>query len=391
MKAVLAYSGGLDTSVCLRLLQEDYGYEVVSVSVDVGLSEEEKEEAESKASKLGVKEHYTIDAREEFARDYIFRAIKANASYEGYPLSTALARPLIARKVVEVARKEGAQALAHGSTGKGNDQFRFESVFRTLAPGKRIIAPVRELNLTREESMGYARKHGIPVPVEEEKPWSIDENLWGRSIEGGELEDPAREPPEEIFEWTKVKKKGVEYLEVEFEHGVPVRLNGEELAPARLIARVNEIAGSHGIGRIEMIEDRIMGLKARENYECPAALALIEAHRALEALVLTREELKFKSHVEQSWSDLIYRGLWTEPLRYALDSFIEEVSGRVSGRVKLRLEDKYFSVVERDSPFSLFSREEVSFEDKRVKGKELEGMLRYHSYQAGRYQEVRKG
>ena len=207
MKVVLAYSGGLDTSVCVRILQEKYGYDVVTVTVDVGIDRKEIEEAEAKARALGVVEHYTIDAREEFVRDYIFRAIKTNADYEGYPLSTALARPLIAKKVVEIAEKEGAEALAHGSTGKGNDQFRFEAVFRTLVPDKKIIAPVRELNLTREESIAYARKHGIPVAAKKDKPWSIDENLWGRSIEGGELENPASEPSDERSEERRVGKE----------------------------------------------------------------------------------------------------------------------------------------------------------------------------------------
>ncbi len=390
MKAVLAYSGGLDTSVCVKLLQEKYGYDVVTVTVDVGISRKEIEEAEAKAKALGVAEHYTIDAREEFARDYIFRAIKANADYEGYPLSTALARPLIAKKVVEIAQKEGAEALAHGSTGKGNDQFRFEAVFRTLAPDKKIIAPVRELNLTREESIAYAREHGIPVAAKKDKPWSIDENLWGRSIEGGELENPEYEPPEEIFEWTQIKREGPEYLEIYFEEGIPKKLNGRELKPHELVIEANRIAGEHGIGRIEMIEDRILGLKARENYECPAAAVLVEAHKALEALTLTRQELKFKAGVEQAWSELIYYGLWNEPLRFALDAFIDRTNERVTGTVKLKLERKSFSVVSRTSPFSLYSLEAVSFDDKSIDQREVEGMLKYHSYQASRYYEVMK-
>ncbi len=390
MKVVLAYSGGLDTSVCVRILQEKYGYDVVTVTVDVGIDRKEIEEAEAKARALGVVEHYTIDAREEFVRDYIFRAIKTNADYESYPLSTALARPLIAKKIVEIAEKEGAEALAHGSTGKGNDQFRFEAVFRTLVPEKKIVAPVRELNLTREESIAYARKHGIPVAAKKDKPWSIDENLWGRSIEGGELENPASEPSDEIFEWTRVKRKETEYLDIYFEEGVPQKLNGKRFEPVELIMDANKIAGEHGIGRIDMIEDRIVGFKARENYECPAASVLIEAHRALEALVLTRQELRFKAGVEQSWSELVYHGLWNEPLRFALDAFTDTTSSRVTGNVRLSLENKSFAVVSRSSPYSLYSLEAVSFEDKSMDQREVEGILKYHSYQAGRYYAAKK-
>ncbi len=388
MKAVLAYSGGLDTSVCVKLLQEKYGYEVVTVTVDVGIPEAELKEAEEKALALGVAEHYTVDAKEEFASEYIFRAIKANANYEGYPLSTALARPLIASKVVEIAKKEKAQALAHGSTGKGNDQFRFEAVFRSLAPEMRIIAPVRELKLTRAESIEYAKKHNIPVPVKKEKPWSIDENLWGRSIEGGELENPEVEPPEEIFAWTRLEREEPEYLEVEFSKGVPVKLNGRRLTPAELIMEANRIAGAHGIGRIDMIEDRILGLKARENYEAPAAKVLIEAHRALESLVLTRRELRFKAIAEQEWSELVYHGLWYEPLRMALDSLFEKMNLRVSGVVKLKLENKSFSLAGIKSAYSLYSIEEVSFDT--AKDEKIEGMLKYHAYQAMKFNEVFK-
>ncbi len=390
MKVVLAYSGGLDTSVCVRILQEKYGYDVVTVTVDVGIDKKEIEEAEAKARTLGVVEHYTIDAREEFVRDYIFRAIKANANYEGYPLSTALARPLIAKKIVEIAEKKGAEALAHGSTGKGNDQFRFEAVFRTLVPEKKIIAPVRELNLTREESIAYARKHDIPVAAKKDKPWSIDENLWGRSIEGGELENPASKPSDEIFEWTRVKRKETEYLDIYFEEGVPQKLNGKRFAPVELIMEANKIAGEHGIGKIDMIEDRIVGFKARENYECPAASVLIEAHRALEALTLTRQELRFKAGVEQNWSELVYHGLWNEPLRFALDAFTDTTNSRVTGNVRLRLENKSFAVVSRSSPYSLYSLEAVSFEDKSMNQREVEGILKYHSYQPGRYYAVKK-
>ncbi len=372
MKAVLAYSGGLDTSICIKLLQEKYSCKVVTVTVDVGLPEDELKEAEEKAKKLGAK-HYTIDARGEFARDYIFRAIKANASYEGYPLSTALARPLIASKVVDIAKKEKAGALAHGCTGKGNDQFRFEAIYRSRAPEMKIIAPIRELNLTRKESIAYARKKNVPIPVDLNKPFSIDENLWGRSIEGGILENPDIPPPEEIYEWTEIKAHEPEIVEVDFNSGVPVAINGKKMNPVQLIVEMNELAGSHGIGRIDIIEDRILGIKARENYECPAAVALLTAHEQLEQLVLTRSELKFKESVDSAWSELIYRGLWTEPLREALEAFIDKTQERVTGEVKLKLHSKSCSVIARESPCSLYSREAASF-DKKTDQRSIEGM-----------------
>lgn len=361
MKAVLAYSGGLDTSVCIKLLQEKYSCKVVTVTVDVGLPKDELKEAEEKAKKLGAK-HYTIDARGEFARDYIFRAIKANASYEGYPLSTALARPLIASKVVDIAKKEKAGTLAHGCTGKGNDQFRFEAVYRSRAPEMKIIAPIREFNLTRKESIAYARKKNIPVDLN--KPFSIDENLWGRSIEGGILENPSTPTPEEVYEWTKIKVHEPEIVEVEFKSGVPVAINGKKLSPVELLVKMNELAGKHGVGRIDIIEDRILGIKARENYECPAAAALLAAHKQLEQLVLTRSELKFKESVDSAWSELVYKGLWTEPLREDLDAFIDKTQERVTGKIKLKLHNKSYSVIARESPYSLYSREAASFDEK---------------------------
>lgn len=390
MKAVLAYSGGLDTSVCVRLLQEKYGCDVVTVTVDVGVAEDELKEAEEKAEKLGVARHVTIDAKNEFVQEYIFRAIKTNASYEGYPLSTALARPLIAAKVVEVAKEEKADALAHGATGKGNDQFRFEAVFRSLAPEMKIIAPVRELNMTRKESMEYARKKGIPVPVEIDKPYSVDENLWGRSIEGGVLEDPSKAPPEEIYQWTKITKEESEEVEVEFEKGVPVAVSGKKLSPVELVGEMNALAGSHGVGRIDMMEDRILGIKARENYECPAAVALLKAHNQLEHLVLTRLELKFKAMVEQEWSELVYKGLWTEPLRRDLDALIDRTQERVTGKARLRLHNGSCRVVSRSSPYALYSEKLASFDDTTLDQRSVEGMLRYHALQASLYERLRK-
>ncbi|WP_456418667.1 argininosuccinate synthase [Methanocaldococcus infernus] len=380
MKAVLAYSGGLDTSCCLKLL-EDQGYEVISVCVDVGQPEEEIKEVEEKAKLLGAK-HYTIDAKEEFVKDYIFRAIKANAQYEGYPLSTALARPLIADKVVEVAKKEGAEVIAHGCTGKGNDQFRFETAIRIKAPNIKIVAPIRDLNLTRAEEIEYAKKKGIPIPSESKK-WSIDENLWGRSIEGGELEDPNFIPPEEIYSWTKnpAEDKEEEIVEIEFKEGVPIAINGERLGLVELIKKANEIAGKHGVGRIDIMEDRIIGLKSRENYECPGAILLLTAHKALEQLVLTRDILRFKELVDSLYGELIYKGQWFSPFREALDAFIDKTQERVTGTVKVKLFGGSVRVVARESEFSLYSKEMVSFDEKDLDQREIAGMVKYHCLQ----------
>jgi argininosuccinate synthase len=380
MKTVLAFSGGLDTSVCVKLLQKEYNSEVVTVTVDVGISGNELKEVEEKASTLGAK-HFSVDAKDEFVSEYVFASVKANGLYEGYPLSTALARPLIAKKVVEVAKKEGADSLAHGATGKGNDQFRFESVFMTQAPDLKIIAPIREGNLTRDQSMAYAKKHGIPVG--DEKPFSIDENLWGRSIEGGVLEDPSTVPPEEIFMWTVVSKNKPEIVEIAFERGVPIAFNEKKMDGVNLISRLNDVAGSQGVGRIDMVEDRILGLKAREIYECPAAVVILQAHKDLERIVLSREELKFKEFVDLKWSELVYRGLWNEPLKADLDALIEKTQERVSGVVKVELRPGGSSrLVGRSSRYSLYSEEAVSFDNTSIDQREVEGMLRYHALQA---------
>ncbi|MFV2041244.1 MAG: argininosuccinate synthase [Candidatus Hydrothermarchaeales archaeon] len=387
-KVVLAYSGGLDTSVCVKILQEEYSFEVVTVSVDVGISAGELVEAEKKARSLGAK-HYTVDAKSEFIEGYVFKSIRANGLYEGYPLSTALARPLIAAKVVEIAKAEGATALAHGATGKGNDQFRFESVFRTQAPEMKIIAPIRERNMTRDESVAYAGKYNISIGAK--KPYSIDENLWGRSIEGGILEDPGSVAPEEIFQWTKQTKTGSENIEIRFENGVPIEINGETLESASLVAKLNEIAGARGVGRIDIIEDRILGIKARENYECPAAVVLLTAHRDLERLVLTRAELEFKETVDSCWADLVYKGLWNEPLRLGLDAFIDTTQHRVSGTVKVELKQGAAKILSRSSPYSMYSEKAASFDDTTLDQRDAEGVLKYHALQAGLFEKTKKG
>lgn len=356
-KIVLAYSGGLDTSVMIKWLQEKYDAEVVTVTLDVGQKEDLKA-IEEKAYKLGVLRHYSIDAKEEFAKNYIFPAIKANALYEGkYPVSTALSRPLIALKLVEVAELEGAEAVAHGCTGKGNDQVRIEVSVKALNPKLKVIAPVREWGMTRDAEIEYAKKHGIPIPVDKSKPYSIDQNLWGRSIECGILEYPDKEPPEDAFEWTVPPEKAPnepEYVTIGFEEGVPRYLNGIAMNPVELIETLNDIAGRHGVGRIDHMEDRLVGIKSREIYECPAATVIIEAHKDLEKLVLTRHEVLFKQHIDLEWAYLVYAGLWMDPLREDLDAFINKTQERVTGEVKVKLYKGYAKVVGRSSSYSLY-------------------------------------
>lgn len=389
-KVVLAFSGGLDTSVCIKLLEENYDMEVITACVDVGQPEEEIERPASAADNIGVLKHYTIDAKDEFAEDFIFKAIKANALYEGYPLSTALARPLIAMKIVELAKKEGADAIAHGCTGKGNDQFRFEAIIRSQS-NMDVIAPIRDLNLTRTEEVEYAKGHGIPLPSD--KLYSIDENLWGRSIEGDILEDPMVETPEEAFEWTNSTEDApdeAQVLEIKFEKGIPVALDNEEMGALDIIGKCNEIAGKHGVGRIDIIEDRIIGLKSRENYEVPGAILLITAHKALEQLTLTRSELKFAAYISEIYSELVYDGLWHDPLREDLDAAIDNMQRRVTGTVKVKLHKGNIRILGRESPYSLYREEAVSFEDKGIDQREMTGMVKNYGMQAATYQKVCK-
>ncbi len=389
-KVVLAFSGGLDTSVCVKLLQEKYGMEVITACVDVGQPEDEINRPEMVANKIGVSKHYTIDAKDEFASDVIFKAVKANAMYEGYPLSTALARPLIAQKIVEIAKKEDATAIAHGCTGKGNDQFRFESTIRSESSCN-VIAPVRDLNLTRTEEMEYAKSNNIPL--QSDKLYSIDENVWGRSIEGDILEDPMVEIPEDAFAWTRSSDDApdeAQVVEMEFENGVPVALDGKKMTPLEIIKECNRIAGMHGIGRVDMLEDRIIGLKSRENYETPGAIFIITAHKALEQMTLTREELKFTEIVSQTYSELVYNGLWHEPLREDLDHLVDNMQKRVTGVVKLRLHKGGMRILGRKSPCSLYSQEAVSFEDKELDQREMAGMVKNYGLQAACFQKMRK-
>jgi argininosuccinate synthase len=378
-KVVLAYSGGLDTSVCILLLKEQYGYdEVIPVLVDVGQPEADIREGVARGEKLGDS-FKLVDAKDEFVRDYIFPLIKANGSYEGYVLGTAIARPLIAKKVVEVAKEEKAGAVAHGCTGKGNDQLRFDAVFR--ATDLAVIAPVREMSLTREEEKKYAAERGIAF--EGEKRWSIDENIWSRSIEGSELEDPAFSPPEAIFQWTVSQDNApddAELLTIGFERGIPVAVNGKRMDGVSLIKELNRLGGKHGVGRTDMIEDRVLGFKARENYEHPAATILLEAHRDLERLVLTRAELKFKELVDQTWSELVYQGLIMDPLYDDLNAFVDKTQKRVNGTVFMKLKKGVARVVGRESPNALYSKE-VSFDAKQEQIA-AEGFSMYHGLQS---------
>ncbi len=360
-KAVLAFSGGLDTSVVVKYLQEKHNLDVVTVTVDVGQGDEQKKIA-AKAKKLGVVKHYNLDARDEFVKDFIFPSIKANALYQKkYCLATALARPLIAQKVVEIAKKENAKALAHGCTGKGNDQVRFDVTMRSGSTLP-IIAPIRDLNLTRDVELKFAKKHGIQVDTAAKK-FSIDQNLWGRAIEGGVLEDSYKEPPEETFIWVKTKNlpNKPQYLEIKFRGGIPIAVDGKNLKPIELIEYINKKAGSCGVGIVDHIEDRVVGIKSREVYETPAATCLIEAHTDLEKMVLTKHELKFKSMVDSEWAWLVYSGLWQDPLKSDLDMFINATQMRVSGTVKLKMFKGSLRVVGRKSDYSLYSHDLATY------------------------------
>ena len=354
---VLAYSGGLDTSVAIPWLREK-GLEVVAVTVDVG-QPGDFQQIREKAIRSGARNAYVVDARRQFAEEYILRALKANALYEGqYPLSTALARPLIGKHLVDVARKEDADFVAHGCTGKGNDQVRFDLCTTALAPDLQVIAPARVWGMTRDQEIEYARERGIPVPVTKASPYSTDENLWGRSVEAGVLEDPLLEPPEEAFAWTKSPLEAPAepaYANIRFEEGVPVALGGRRMDLLAIIESLNAVAGTHGVGRIDHIESRVVGIKSREVYECPAATVLIRAHQALEAMVLPRDVLDFKRTVEARYAPLIYDGLWFTHLRESLDAFVESTQARVTGEVSVKLFKGSATVVGRTSPYSLYN------------------------------------
>ncbi|GAM93948.1 argininosuccinate synthase [Listeria monocytogenes] len=355
-KIVLAYSGGLDTSVAIQWLVES-GYEVIACCLDVGEGKN-LDFIKEKAITVGASESYTIDAKEEFAEDFALIALQAHAYYEGkYPLISALSRPLIAKKLVEVARQEGASAIAHGCTGKGNDQVRFEVAIHALAPDLKVVSPVRDWKWSREEEINYAKEHNIPVPIDLDNPFSIDQNLWGRSNECGVLENPWTTPPEAAYDLTVSLEDAPDtpdIVEITFDAGIPISLNGENMSLANLILTLNEIAGKHGVGRIDHIENRLVGIKSREVYECPAAVTLITAHKELEDLTFVREVAHFKPIIEQKISETIYNGLWFSPLTEALVAFLKSTQKFVNGTIRVKLFKGHAIVEGRKSPNSLY-------------------------------------
>jgi argininosuccinate synthase len=364
-RVVLAYSGGLDTSVAIRWIGEKYGLEVVALTVDVG-NERDMPSIQAKALQIGAVKALVVDARDLFVKYFVFPALQAGAMYEGvYPLATALARPLIAKIMVDVARKENAVAVAHGCTGKGNDQVRFDVSITALAPEIKIIAPVREWRMTRADEIEYAASHGIPVPVTLKSPYSVDQNLWGRSVECGVLEDPWQEPPAEVYNWTTdpgASPAEPAYVEIDFEKGVPVALDGEAMDGVALISRLNTLGGEHGVGRVDHIENRLVGIKSREIYEAPAAIILHTAHADLESLTLTKDAARFKATVASQYADLVYNGLWFSALHQDLAAYVASSQRHVTGTIRVRLLRGVCTTVGRKSPVSLYNLELATYD-----------------------------
>ena len=365
---VLAYSGGLDTSVAIRWIKKQYKLDVITLTIDVG-NERDMAAIAARAEQIGAVKALVVDGRTDFVRYFVWPALQAGAIYEGqYPLATALARPLIARLLVEVAHAEGAMAVAHGCTGKGNDQVRFDVSVNTLAPDLKIIAPVREWSMTRDNEIAYAAEHGIPIKVTNASPYSVDQNLWGRSIECGILEDPWAEPPEEVYAWTT--NPGLNgsspaepaYVEITFEQGIPVALNGEDIDGVALIEMLNKLAGSYGIGRIDHVENRLVGIKSREVYEAPAAVVLHSAHSALEGLTLSRDQARFKEVVAAEYARLIYNGQWYSALHQDLAAYVQSTQRFVSGVVRVKLSHGYCAVVGRKSEHSLYNHSLATYD-----------------------------
>ena len=379
-KVVLAYSGGVDTSVCIPYLKEEWGVEeVITLAADLGQGDE-LEPVREKALKSGASESLVINATESFVKDYAFAALQANALYENrYPLSTALARPLIAKLLVDAAKEYGADAVAHGCTGKGNDQVRFDVSIAALNPNLKVLAPAREWGMSREETIAYGEKFGIPSPVKKSSPYSIDRNLLGRSIEAGPLEDPSYEPLEEIYLMTKAiadTPNEPEYVEIGFERGIPTSLNGQVTAPVKLIEQLNQLVGTHGVGRIDMVENRLVGIKSREIYEVPALLVLIQAHRDLESLTLTADVTHYKRGIEETYSQIIYNGLWYSPLKSALDAFVQKTQERVTGSVRIKLFKGNAIIVGRSSERSLYTPDLATYgADDKFDHKAAEGFI----------------
>jgi len=369
-KVVLAYSGGVDTSVCIPYLMHEWGVqEVITLAADLGQGAD-MEPIRQKALDSGAVESLVINATDSFVKDYAFPAIQANALYENrYPLSTALARPLIAKLLVEAAEKYGADAVAHGCTGKGNDQVRFDVSIAALNPSLKVLTPAREWGMSREETIAYGEKFGIPSPVKKASPYSIDENLLGRAVEAGILEDPWAEPPEDIYTMTTAiaaTPNEPEYVELEFEQGIPVRINGKALDPITLITEANAIAGRHGVGRIDMIENRLVGIKSREIYETPGLLLLIEAHKDLESLTLPADVTQYKRGIEQTYTEMVYNGLWYSPLKSALDAFVLNTQQRVTGTVRVKLFKGTAAVVGRKAETSMYTPDLATYGEEDV-------------------------
>ena len=364
-KIVLAYSGGLDTSVAIRWLQEQYGVDIATLTMDLG-GQVDLEAARQRALDIGAVRADVMDAREEFVREFVWPALRAGAIYEGvYPLATALGRPLIAKHLVRIALEEGASGIAHGCTGKGNDQVRFDVSAAALAPALKVVAPAREWGMTRDDEIAYAKERDIPLELNKRSAYSVDENLWGRSIEAGDLEDPWVEPPEEAYAWTVSVGAAPDeprYVEIRFEQGVPIAIDGEELGGVALIELLNEAAGAHGVGRIDHVENRLVGIKSREVYEAPAATVLHQAHRALEQMCLTKEQSRFKERLAQEYADLVYNGLWFTAHRRDLDAYVLSTQRHVNGTVRVRLHKGSATVTGRESAEALYRHDLATYD-----------------------------
>lgn len=384
MKIAVAYSGGLDTSVIVKWLQEHYNAEIITVTGNLG-QKKELIGVREKALKTGASKAYVMDLQNEFVQDYVFPALKAGALYEHtYPMATSLGRPLLAKALVEVARRERCTAVAHGCTGKGNDQVRFETAIAALAPDLKVLAPLREWEFkSREEEIEYCQRHGIPVSATKKSPYSIDENLWGTSIECGVLEDPMAEPPEDAYQRTISPQKAPDkptIVTIEFNEGVPIGLDGKRMAGVELIDRLNTIAGNNGVGRLDLIENRLVGIKSREIYEAPAAVTLHFAHRELERLTLDKDVYHYKAKVSHDYADLIYNGLWFSPLKKALDGFINETQKSVSGIVRVKLYKGTVDIAGRSSPNSLYDTKLATYtEEDQFDHKASEGFIKIYS------------
>jgi argininosuccinate synthase len=394
-KSVMAYSGGLDTSVAVKWLKETYGCEVIAFCADLGQDEDLKG-IQRKALKTGASKAYVLDLKEEFVKDYVFPMLRANAVYEGvYLMGTSIARPLIAKKHIEIAKKEKADAVAHGATGKGNDQVRFELTYYALNPRIKVVAPWREWEFdSRESLIGYARKHNIPVPVTRQKPYSMDSNLFHISYEGGILEDPWAEPPENMFTMTVAPEKApakAQYIEIEYKNGNPVAVNGNRLSPAHLLKKLNIIAGKHGVGRMDLVENRYVGMKARGVYETPGGTVLHTAHRAIESITMDREVMHLRDSLMPKFSELIYYGYWFAPERLAMQRLIDESQNGVTGTVRLKLYKGNCSVVGRKAPGSLYRPELATFEAESVYNqKDAEGFIKLNALRLKVNKKIRK-